>query len=335
MSSSSRVISRVLRGEAGRHATAETFDLAPCRRGRATQKPPVVDPLAAERAAGVPKRATRPPWPRSALGDEAARAEQAARLSDAADRGGRRRPGRSRRSRVGASRARGRRTRLRAGRGVLGARDQPEPVVSVDAVKRAIGPRAPAARTWSSGSIPTTSSPRGAPGPRPRRHGQGRGRPRGRGRRLCGRGRTLPDRRADRPGHGPGPGADRLRWRRSRGGRYDHRAAPAALVAAAPPWRRVAPAGSPGWSACASRSRVSRPPWATRSGSGAAAASSTPRSSPSRAPPWPACPSATSPACATATRSRRSAGPCPSSWARACSGGSSTASVDPSTAAPR
>ena len=81
MSSSSRVISRVLRGEAGRSATAETFDP---RHANVVghEKTPVVDPLAAERAAAY-QEGYQAALAEVAVSEDAARAEQATRLCDA------------------------------------------------------------------------------------------------------------------------------------------------------------------------------------------------------------------------------------------------------------
>ncbi|HEY7948622.1 MAG TPA: FliH/SctL family protein [Acidimicrobiales bacterium] len=81
MSSSSRAMSRVLRGEAGRHATTETFGL---RLPDAKDRPsaPVADPFAAARAAGF-EEGFQAGLADAAAGDEAARTAQVCRLSDA------------------------------------------------------------------------------------------------------------------------------------------------------------------------------------------------------------------------------------------------------------
>lgn len=69
MSSSSRVVTRVLRGDAGRRATAEVFEARPSEQ-HAPGRAPVTDPFAAERAAAYQE------------GYEAARAESAAHEAD-------------------------------------------------------------------------------------------------------------------------------------------------------------------------------------------------------------------------------------------------------------
>jgi flagellar assembly protein FliH len=74
-------MSRVLRGEAGRRATAETFALPlPDTKGQPTSTP--VDPFAAARAAGF-QEGFQAGLADAATGDEAAKAARAARLSDA------------------------------------------------------------------------------------------------------------------------------------------------------------------------------------------------------------------------------------------------------------
>jgi flagellar assembly protein FliH len=81
MSSSSRSMSRVLRGEAGRRATTETFGFpVPDTRNRPTA--PAVDPFAAARAAGF-QEGFEAGLADAAAGDEAAVTARTARLSDA------------------------------------------------------------------------------------------------------------------------------------------------------------------------------------------------------------------------------------------------------------
>ncbi len=81
MSSSSRAMGRVLRGEAGRRATTETFGLRlPDAKDRPTA--PVADPFAAARAAGF-EEGFQAGLADAAAGDEAARTAQVCRLSDA------------------------------------------------------------------------------------------------------------------------------------------------------------------------------------------------------------------------------------------------------------
>jgi flagellar assembly protein FliH len=81
MSSSSRAMGRVLRGEAGRRATTETFGLAlPDPVSRPTA--PAVDPFAAARAAGF-EEGFQAGLADAAAGNEAAVAARTARLADA------------------------------------------------------------------------------------------------------------------------------------------------------------------------------------------------------------------------------------------------------------
>jgi flagellar assembly protein FliH len=81
MSSSSRVISRVLRGEAGRTARAETFDPRVATPA-VHEKTPLVDPLAAERAAAY-QEGYQAALAEAAVSDEATEAAQASRVFDA------------------------------------------------------------------------------------------------------------------------------------------------------------------------------------------------------------------------------------------------------------
>jgi flagellar assembly protein FliH len=81
MSSSSRVISRVLRGEASRGATAETFDPRVATE-TVHEKTPVVDPLAAERAAAY-QEGYQAALAEASVSDEAAEAARASRVFDA------------------------------------------------------------------------------------------------------------------------------------------------------------------------------------------------------------------------------------------------------------
>jgi flagellar assembly protein FliH len=81
MSSSNRSMSRVLRGEAGRRATTETFALhLPDPRARPTA--PAVDPFAAAKAAGF-QEGFAAGLADAASGDEAAVAARTARLAEA------------------------------------------------------------------------------------------------------------------------------------------------------------------------------------------------------------------------------------------------------------
>jgi flagellar assembly protein FliH len=81
MSSSSRAMDRVLRGEAGRRATTETFGVqAPETNGRSSA--PTADPFAAGCAAGF-QEGFQAGLADAAAGDEAALSARAARLSDA------------------------------------------------------------------------------------------------------------------------------------------------------------------------------------------------------------------------------------------------------------
>jgi flagellar assembly protein FliH len=81
MSSSSRAMSRVLRGEAGRRATTETFAIhLPETKGRASA--PTGDPFATARASGF-QEGFAAGLADAATGDEAAVAARIARLSDA------------------------------------------------------------------------------------------------------------------------------------------------------------------------------------------------------------------------------------------------------------
>jgi flagellar assembly protein FliH len=81
MSSSSRVISRVLRGEAVATATAETFEPR-ASNAPVLEKTPLVDPLAAERAAAY-QEGYRAALAQVSVSDEAAQAAQASRVFDA------------------------------------------------------------------------------------------------------------------------------------------------------------------------------------------------------------------------------------------------------------
>ncbi len=81
MSSSSRALNRVLRGDAGRHATTETFGFSlPDATGRSSS--PGIDPFTAARAAGF-EEGFQAGLADAAAGDEAARTAQTGRLSDA------------------------------------------------------------------------------------------------------------------------------------------------------------------------------------------------------------------------------------------------------------
>lgn len=80
MSSSSRAVSRVLRGEAGRRATTETFvRVADTTERQATG---AADPFAAARAAGY-QEGYQAALAQAAAGEAAAAAQRASRLSDA------------------------------------------------------------------------------------------------------------------------------------------------------------------------------------------------------------------------------------------------------------
>jgi flagellar assembly protein FliH len=81
MSSSSRAMGRVLRGEAGRRATTETFGFhLPDVKGQPSA--PAVDPFAAARAAGY-QEGFAAGLADAAAGDEAAVSARVSRLSDA------------------------------------------------------------------------------------------------------------------------------------------------------------------------------------------------------------------------------------------------------------
>jgi flagellar assembly protein FliH len=81
MSSSSRAMSRVLRGEAGRRATTETFGLGlPDIKGQSTA--PTVDPFASARASGF-QEGFAAGLADAAAGDEAAISARVSRLSEA------------------------------------------------------------------------------------------------------------------------------------------------------------------------------------------------------------------------------------------------------------
>ena len=82
MSSSSRSATRVLRGEAGRRARAETFGVSPLTPSGVRGSDQAPDPFAAARAAGF-EEGFQAGLDDAAAGDEAAKAARVARLSDA------------------------------------------------------------------------------------------------------------------------------------------------------------------------------------------------------------------------------------------------------------
>jgi flagellar assembly protein FliH len=136
MSSSSRAMSRVLRGEAGRRATAETFGIhMPETNGR-TSAPPA-DPFAAARAAGY-QEGFQAGLADAATGDEVAIADRAARLSDALITAAA--SARSQRA-AAVSQAEQEAVELafELAEALLGREISLSPSLSIDAVKRAIG----------------------------------------------------------------------------------------------------------------------------------------------------------------------------------------------------
>jgi flagellar assembly protein FliH len=81
MSSSSRAMSRVLRGEDGRRATTETFGLPLPDLKVTTPTAPAIDPFAAARASGF-QEGFQAGLADAAAGDEAAREARVARLAE-------------------------------------------------------------------------------------------------------------------------------------------------------------------------------------------------------------------------------------------------------------